>query len=78
MVRDTGVINKEVRVNTDKLTSWLGLAQGVAIAVVDFYATANADGGVNWSSPLFYIGLVVAVLVTVKAYFTNKPSVPSV
>lgn len=61
--------------NTDKITNWLGLAQGVAIAVVDFYTTSNADGSVNWSSPIFYVGLVVAALVAVKAYYTNKPSV---
>lgn len=63
--------------NTDKITNWLGLAQGIAIAVVDFYTTSNADGSVDWSNPIFYIGLVVAALVAVKAYFTNKPSEPA-
>lgn len=57
--------------DTTKMTSWLGLAQAVGIAVVDFYTTANADGSVNWSSPIFWVGLIVAVLVAVKAYFTQ-------
>ena len=61
--------------NTDKVTSWLGLAQAAAIAAVDFYATSNTDGSVDWSNPVFYVGFAVAVLVAVKAWFTNKQSV---
>ena len=53
--------------------NWLGLAQGVGIAIVDFYTTANADGSLGWSNPMFYVGAAIAVLVAVKAYFTNKP-----
>ena len=63
--------------NTDKMTNWLGLAQAIGIAAVDFYATSNADGSFGWTNPIFWIGMVVAVLVAVKAYFTNKPSTPS-
>lgn len=57
----------------DSKINWLGLAQAVGIAIVDFYATANADGSVGFSNPMFYVGAVIAVLVAVKAYFTNKP-----
>lgn len=63
--------------NTDKVTNWLGLAQAIGIAVVDFYATANADGSAGWTNPMFYIGMVIAALVAVKAWYTNKPSAPS-
>jgi hypothetical protein len=56
----------------DKLTSWLGVAQAVAVAIVTFYTTEHADGSIDWSSPMMYLGLSVAVLVAVKAYFTNK------
>ena len=63
--------------NTDKITNWLGVGQAIAIAVVDFYTTSNADGSIAWSSPIFWVGLIVAALVAVKAYYTNKPSVPS-
>lgn len=61
--------------NTDKATNWLGLAQAIGVAVVDFYATANADGSVGWTNPIFYVGMVIAILVAVKAWYTNKPSV---
>jgi hypothetical protein len=60
----------------DVKTNWFGLAQAIGIAAIDFYSTSNADGSVNWSNPIFYVGLVVAVLVAVKAYFTNKPDAP--
>lgn len=56
--------------------NWLGLAQAVGVAIVDFYGTANADGSIGWSNPIFYVGAVIAVLVAVKAYFTNKPEEP--
>jgi len=64
-------MTNDVRVN------WLGVAQAVGIAIVDFYTTANADGSVNWTSPIFWVGLAVAALVAVKAYFTNKPDAPT-
>ena len=63
--------------NTDKATNWLGFAQAIGIAIVDFYVTSNADGSVAWSNPIFWVGMAIAVLVAVKAWFTNKPSVPS-
>lgn len=62
----------------DTKVSWFGLLQAVGIAVIDFYSTANVDGSVNWANPIFYVGLVVAALVAVKAYFTNKPDAPKV
>jgi hypothetical protein len=58
--------------NKDSLTSWLGLAQSIAVAVVAFYTTEHADGSIDWTSPLMYIGLAISVLVAVKAYYTNK------
>ena len=59
----------------DAKVNWLGLAQAIGVAIVDFYGTANADGSVGWSNPIFYVGMVIAVLVAVKAFFTNKPDV---
>lgn len=63
--------------DTNKVTSWLGLAQAIGVAAVTFYTTAQDGGAIDWASPMFYIGLAVAVLVAVKAYYTNKPSAPS-
>jgi predicted membrane channel-forming protein YqfA (hemolysin III family) len=62
--------------NTDKLTSWLGLAQAIGVAAVTFYTTENADGSIDWTSPMFYVGLGVSVLVAVKAYFTKGTESP--
>lgn len=62
--------------NHDSKINWLGLAQAVGVAIVDFYATANADGSIGWANPIFYVGAAIAVLVAVKAYFTNKPDAP--
>lgn len=62
--------------NTDKLTNWLGLAQAIGVALVTAYSTASTDG-LGWDSPMFYVGMAVAALVAVKAYYTNKPSTPS-
>ena len=58
--------------------NWLGLGQAIGVAIIDFYTTANADGSVNWSNPIFYVGLAIAALVAVKAYYTNKPEAPKV
>ena len=64
--------------SNDVKTNWLGLAQAIGIAAIDFYTTANADGSVNWKNPVFWIGMLVAVLVAVKAFYTNKPDEPKV
>jgi len=60
----------------DVKVNWLGLAQAIGVAIADFYLTANADGSVNWANPVFWVGLAIAALIAVKAYFTNKPDVP--
>ncbi len=64
--------------NTDKITNWLGLGQAVVVAAITFYTTANQDGSVDFTSPVFWAGLVVAVFVAVKAYYTNKAATPKV
>jgi len=64
--------------STDALTTWLGLAQAIGIAAVTFYTTASGDGTLSLTSPMFWIGMVVAILVAVKAYFTNKAAIPAV
>jgi hypothetical protein len=60
----------------DSKVNWFGLAQAIGVAAIDFYTTANADGSIGWTNPVFYLGLGVAVLVAVKAWFTNKPDAP--
>lgn len=56
----------------DTLTTILGAGQAVAVAVIDFIATTpdSADGS-RWTNPVFYVGLAVAVLVAIKAYYTK-------
>ena len=75
--------------NTDNLTTWLGVAQAAGVAAVTFYTTSSEDGTLNLKSPAFWLGLIVSVLVAIKAYWTNKtvvsasaptpaPSIPEV
>ena len=59
--------------NTDKLTTLLGLAQAIGVAAVTFYTTSE-EGALSLKSPMFWVGMSVAILVAVKAYFTNKAS----
>jgi uncharacterized membrane protein len=58
-------------VNTDKLTTYLGLAQAIGVAAVTFYTTSS-DGALSLTSPMFWVGMAVAILMAVKGYFTNK------
>lgn len=60
--------------STDTLTTYLGLAQAIGVAAVTFYTTAD-EGSLSLKSPMFWIGMAVAVLVAVKAYFTNKATI---
>ena len=63
--------------NSTTLTSVLGLGQAIAIAAVTFYTTSSEDGTLNLKSPMFWTGLVVAILVSVKAYYTQGvPTAP--
>jgi hypothetical protein len=57
---------------TDTLTTWLGVLQAVGVAVVDFVMTApdTADGS-RWTNPMFWVGMIVAGLMAVKAYYTK-------
>ena len=60
--------------STDKLTTYLGLAQAIGVAAVTFYTTSS-EGSLSLSSPMFWVGMGVAVLMAVKGYFTNKTEV---
>ena len=62
--------------NTTTLTTVLGLGQGIGTAVVDFLVHNPMDGGAM-KQPTFWIGLVVAALMGVKAYFTQGTPSPS-
>jgi predicted membrane channel-forming protein YqfA (hemolysin III family) len=58
--------------NKDTLTTILGVVQAAGVTIVSYVTTAPPDEtGSRWTNPLFYLGLGVAVLVAVKAYFTK-------
>jgi hypothetical protein len=57
---------------TDSLTTWLGLGQAIATAVIAAYTTATEEGHVDFHSPVFWLGMAIAVFMAVKGYFTNK------
>ena len=57
---------------TDRLTTILAVGQAIATAAVTFYLSESADGTVNFKLPGFWLGMVIAVFMAVKGYFTNK------
>ncbi len=63
--------------NSDNLTTYLGLAQAIGAAAVTFYTTASADGSIDLKNPVFWMGLAVSVLMAVKGYWTNKHLTPA-
>lgn len=64
--------NKGAIMNTDKLTTYLGLFQAIATAGITYWTTAQQDGTIDFTSPVFWLGLTVSVLMAVKGYYTNK------
>ncbi len=64
--------------NTDKITTWLGLGQAIVVAAITFYTTASAEGSVDLANPVFWAGLVAAAFMAVKGYYTNKATLPKV
>jgi len=59
---------------TDTLTTWLGVLQAVGVAIVNFVVTApaaDAADGSRWTNPMFWVGMIVAALMAVKAYYTK-------
>ena len=58
--------------NSDSLTTYLGLAQAIGTAAVTFYTTASAEGNIDLKNPVFWMGMAVATIMGVKGYFTNK------
>lgn len=64
--------------STTTLTTVLGMLQAAGIAIVNFVMTAPADEtGSRWTSPMFYVGMTVAALVAVKAYYTKGIETPA-
>lgn len=62
--------------NSSTLTTLLGIAQAAGTAGVAAYATASEDGTVNVKSPIFWLGIGIAILMAVKAYFTQGSAPP--
>lgn len=62
--------------NSDQITTYLGLAQAIGAAAVTFYTTSSADGSLDLHNPIFWMGLAVSVIMAVKGYWTNKHVTP--
>lgn len=56
--------------NSTTLTTVLGLVQGVGTAVVDYLVHNPMEGGAM-KQPTFWVGLVIAIAMGLKAYFTQ-------
>lgn len=54
--------------NTTSLQTYLGMAKGIIVAAIDYTITATPEG-INWSSPLFWAGMVYAVIEGIKGYY---------
>lgn len=64
-------INTEVyTVNTDKLQTYLGMAKGVLIATIDYVANLTPEG-LNWKSPIFWVGMGYAMVEAIKGYYAK-------
>jgi predicted membrane channel-forming protein YqfA (hemolysin III family) len=61
---------------TTTTVTWLGIAQAAGMAIFAYYTTENADGSIDWTDPMFYIGMGVAALMAVKAYMTQGTPAP--
>lgn len=58
--------------NTDRVTTWLGLLQAVGVAIVDVVMTSPVDPTESrWTNPMFWVGILVAALMATKAYYTK-------
>ena len=63
---------------TDTLTTWLGLLQAVGVAVMDFVlSTPSSPDESRWTNPMFWVGIIVAALMAVKAYYTKGIETPA-
>lgn len=56
--------------NTTRLTSILGIAQAIGVAVADYLTHTTMEGGAL-KQPTFWIGLGIAAAMGLKGYFTQ-------
>ena len=58
--------------STTTLTTWLGAIQAAVLAVINFALTEPADpNATRWTNPIFWLGMVGAAVIAVKAYYTK-------
>lgn len=65
--------------NTDKLQTIMGLFEGVLVSAGTYFATLTPEG-TDYTSPIFWVGMAVAVSRGVKGYFAagvKKAEVPA-
>ena len=56
---------------SDTIATLIGIGQAMAVSGADFMAHLGPDG-LNWKTPLFWIGLVMAMLAGLQGYYSNK------
>ena len=57
-----------MNMNTDRLQTVMGVGESTLIAIVTYLSTMTPDG-VDYTSPLFWIGGLLAVSRGVKSYY---------
>lgn len=61
--------------SNDSKTTYIGLLMGVATGLADYFGHVGPNG-VDASQPTFWLGLVIAVAMAAKGFYTNKPNTP--
>lgn len=62
--------------NSTTLTTVLGIGQAVGVTVVDYFTHTSMEGGAM-KQPTFWVGLAVAALMGLKAYYTKGIDQPT-
>lgn len=56
--------------NSTTMTTVLGIVQAVGTAVIDYFVHTPMEGGVM-KQPTYWLGLLVAAVMGLKAYYTQ-------
>jgi hypothetical protein len=54
--------------NTDRMQTVMGIGEASLVGVMDYFMHLEPDG-LNWTSPTFWLGLVLAASRAVKGYY---------
>ena len=56
---------------SDTIATLIGIGQAIAVSIGNFLVNSGPNG-LDWTSPAFIIGLVIAALAGLQGYYSNK------